>query len=103
MRRGAARLETGVAGDEAAALDDLTAAELIEPTNTEVRRLCAKARRMVTDNVERKGMKRVAIVEEDGESDEDDDGNTETAGDEKAGGRGGGGGGQIPRQRPLQG
>ena len=83
MRRGAARLETGVAGDEAAALDDLTAAELIEPTNTEVRRLCAKARRMVTDNVERKGMKRVAIVEEDGESDEDDDGNTETAGTKK--------------------
>ena len=77
MRRGAARLETGVAGDEAAALDDLTAAELIEPTNTEVRRLCAKARRMVTDNVERKGMKRVAIVEEDGESDEDDDGAAE--------------------------
>ena len=77
MRRGAARLETGAAGDERAALDDLTAAELIEPTNTEVRRLCAKARRMVTDNVERKGMKRVAIVEEDGESDEDDDGDTE--------------------------
>ena len=77
MRRGAARLETGVAGDERAALDDLTAAELIEPTNTEVRRLCAKARRMVTDNVERKGMKRVAIVEEDGESDEDDDGAAE--------------------------
>ena len=65
MRRGAAYLETGEAGSEQRALDDLTAAAAIDPANKEVRRLHERARRAVVDNVERKGMRRVAIVEEE--------------------------------------
>ena len=67
MRRGAALLEIGEAGSEARALEDLTAAAAIDPANKEVQRLRKRARRAVVDNVERKGMRRVAIVEEDGD------------------------------------
>ena len=68
MRRGAIRLETGEAGAESAALEDLKAAELIEPDNKELQRLKAKAQRLVTDKYERKKMKRMTITET-----EDDD------------------------------
>ena len=67
MRRGAALLETGEAGSEARAVDDLTAAAAIDPANKEARKLLERARRAVVDNVERKGMRRVAIVEDDGD------------------------------------
>ncbi|ACO65761.1 predicted protein, partial [Micromonas commoda] len=50
MRRGAAYLETGEAGSEQRALDDLTAAAAIDPANKEVRRLHERARRAVVDN-----------------------------------------------------
>ena len=71
MRRGAVRLETGVQGAEAAALEDLKAAEKIEPDNKELQRLKQKAQRLVTDKYERKTMKRMSIteIEEDDEAD----------------------------------
>jgi tetratricopeptide (TPR) repeat protein len=64
MRRGAVRLETGLEGAEAAALEDLKAAEKIEPENKELQRLKAKAQRTYTDKYERKTMKRMTITEE---------------------------------------
>ncbi|NDH88159.1 MAG: selenocysteine-specific translation elongation factor, partial [Actinobacteria bacterium] len=48
-------------------IDDLTAAAAIDPANKEARKLLERARRAVVDNVERKGMRRVAIVEDDGD------------------------------------
>lgn len=73
MRRGAVRLETGVEGAEAAALEDLKAAEEIEPDNKELQRLKVKAQRGVTDKVERKSMKRMSITEIEDERGEQKD------------------------------
>ena len=71
MRRGAVRLETGTEGAEAAALEDLKAAEKIEPENKELQRLKAKAQRLVTDKYERKTMKRMSITEVEEEDDDE--------------------------------
>jgi tetratricopeptide (TPR) repeat protein len=90
-RRAAAALETGADDDARRALDDLAAADAIEPGSKEIEKLRQRALRAVND-ADRGKMKRMTISEVDDDEDDDETTTTQTTTTTKSGPAGDAGG-----------